>query len=278
MLPIAQCSPPDSDASHVFYVSSHGCAGDHWISWFSKALNSHPEIMIFMGESSRQKYLNERSRKERPPLIPFTHFLAELGGDHDAIGECYAYRAYQLEELWPVFQDQVRFVNLVRHPYCWLHFYVTWRCGNLGVPMEVTGPIDHEWNVVQHALFKELGLKPYTRNDIEIWSSYQGMSILNRMVSDLHPGVRNECLERIVKDPELFTDIVDYLTHGRVLFDEELLRKIYGWVYTPFRDRPPQRVVPAEIFIKWPDWKKEAFDRIVNQNTRDMFLQYGYTL
>lgn len=264
--------------SHVFYVSSHGSADDHWFNWFAKALNAHPEIMIYFGESARQKYMNERSRKERPDLALFTRFLADLGRAYLAIGDCYSYRAYQLEQLSETFQSNVRFVNLVRHPYCWLHFYVTWRCTNMGMAQGITGPLDHEWSVVRHDILSELDLKPYTRDDVEIWTSYQGMLILNRMVSDLRPNVQNYCLEKIVQAPQLFNDIVGYLTHGRVQFEPALLELIYSWIHTPFRNGLRKRVVPDEEYAAWPDWKKEAFQIIVNDETRSMFEQYGYQL
>ncbi|MBD9362046.1 hypothetical protein [Methylomonas fluvii] len=264
--------------SHVFYVSSHGSADDHWFNWFAKALNSHPDIMIYFGESVRQKYLNERSRKERPDLIQFTRFLADLGRAYLAIGNCYCYRAYQLEQLWDVFQQDVCFVNLVRHPYCWLHFYVTWRCGNMGMPLGNSAPLDHEWSVVNHEVLSALNLKPYTREDVDIWSSYQGMLILNRMVSDLRSDVRNYCLEDIVKSPDLFNKIVSYLTHGRVQFDSVLMELVYSWVYTPFRGGLPKRILPREEYALWPDWKKYAFKKIVNEEAMQMFEGYGYIL
>lgn len=264
--------------SHVFYVSSHGSADDHWFNWFAKALNAHPEIMIYFGESVRQKYMHERSRKERPDLVHFTQFLADLGRAYQAIGDCYSYRAYQLEQLWETYGSHVRFVNLVRHPYCWLHFYVTWRSTNMGMPQGVNGPLDHEWSVVRHDILSELDLKPYTRNDVEIWASYQGMLILNRMISDLRPNVQNYCLEKIIKQPALFNDISRYLTHDRVQFDSALLELIYSWIHTPFRQGLKKRVLPDEEYGLWPNWKKDAFRKIVNIETLSMFEQYEYIL
>jgi len=67
------------DYSKVFYVSSHGMAGDHLFDWLPKALGSHPEIYTYMGESIRSKYLKERKRNERPDLLEFTNFLYDMG-------------------------------------------------------------------------------------------------------------------------------------------------------------------------------------------------------
>lgn len=265
-------------SSNVFYISSHGLAGDHWFDWFAKALNAHPEILIYMGESVRSKYLRERSRKERPDLIEFTKFLIDFGAPYTAVGECYAYRSYQLEALWGVYGDKTRFVNLVRHPYCWLGYYTGWRCSNMNMPPDNISGVEHEWNVTCHDEIKKYNLKPYNRENVNIWSSYQGMLILNRTVSDLRPGIKNVRLEQIVNEKDVFLEIVDYVTHGRVKYDSRLLYLIYSWVNKPFRKHSIIREFPEKEFALWPEWKKEAFEKIVNKETIDMFKQHGYSL
>ena len=46
------------------FIASHGMAGDLLFDWLPKALQLHPEIYIYMGESIRSKYLKERTRKK----------------------------------------------------------------------------------------------------------------------------------------------------------------------------------------------------------------------
>ncbi|MBF0421765.1 MAG: hypothetical protein HQL73_02110 [Magnetococcales bacterium] len=268
----------DTPISHVFFVTSHGTAGDHLFNWFGKALNAHPEILVYLGESVRQKYFKERSRKERPDPILFTRFLADLGTSYQAVGDCYSYRAYQLELLREAFQNQVRFVNIVRHPYTWLYFYVGWRCSNMRMPPGETGPLDHEWTITRHDEFAQLGLKPYTKGDVSVWASYQGMHILNRMISDQRIGKLNFRLEQVAQDRDCFQGIIDYLTFNRVRFDSALLDLIYGWVHVPFRGSSEVRFDSDTEYASWPDWKREAFSRIVSQEACDMFRQFGYSL
>lgn len=269
-------SPPQT--KHVFYVCSHGSAGDHWFDWFAKALNAHPEIMIYMGDTIRAKYLKERSRKERADLFSFTKFLIDLGSMYTAIGECYAYRSYQLEKLWPKYGDKVRFINLTRHPYSWLGFYVDWRCSNMNMPQENIEGVEHEWSMVCHDEINKFNLRPYTRKDIPIWASYQGMLILNRMISDKRPRVKNVPIENIVDNPLILQQVVSYLTHDRLLFDSLLLEHIYSWVDTPFRNKGKIRDSPAQEYSEWPEWKKEAFQKIIKPNTLEMFKNYDYEL
>jgi hypothetical protein len=262
----------------VFYISSHGSAGDHWFDWLARGLNAHPDVMIYMGESVRSKYLKERSRKERPDLLAFTEFLTDLGKPYRAIGECYAYRAYQLEALLPVHGDRVRFVNIVRHPYCWLSSYVHWRTTNMGMPAGQISAVEHEWSVTRHAEFAALGLQPYGREDIAVWASHQGMHILNRMLSDAAPAVRNLPLETLVADRGAFCDLAAHLTHGRISFPPALLDTIYGWVMTPFRVGGRVLTAPEAERAAWPAWKERAWEALVTPPVRAMFTSWGYQL
>lgn len=259
-------------------MTSHGSAGDHWFDWLAKSLNVSPEIMIYMGDTVRAKYLKERSRKERADIFAFTEFLIDVGAVYTAIGECYAYRSYQLEALIKMYNDQIRFVNIVRHPYCWLGFYVDWRCSNMNMPAENTQGVAHEWSVVCHDEIAAYHLKPYKREDVHIWSSYQGMLILNRMITDIRPGVINHPLEKIVSDPNLLQEIVAFLTHNSVQFTDHELEIIYSWVDTPFIQERKIRHDPELEYQQWPDWKQEAFEKIVTKEVRDMFTSFGYHL
>lgn len=262
----------------VFYVTSHGSAGDHWFDWLARALNAHPDVMIYLGETVRSKYLRERGRHERPEVGAFTDFLFDLGAFYEAIGECYAYRSYQLEPVRARWGDLVRMVNVVRHPYCWLTAYVDWRCTNMGMPADQTSGIDHEWNVVRHSDFLELELEPYKRDDIRIWASHQGMHILNRMTTDVRPGVRNVQLEHLVASRDVFRDAISYLTHERIVFDDALLDRVYRWVSTPFRPRSRILESASQERDRWPTWKVLAFERLVSSSARAVFEAHGYVL
>ena len=77
---------------------------------------------------------------------------------------------------------------------------------------------------------------------------------------------------------ELFREIIDYITHGRVKCDERLLDLIYGWVWTPFRGEAKLRVSPQKLRAEWPDWKVEAFEKLVSQEAQQCFRKLGYDL
>lgn len=267
----------ESPLGHTFYVTSWGYAADHWYAWFVKALNAHPEVMAYLAnEGSRPKYFSERTRAERPDLVKFTQFIADVGMTYTAIGDCYSYRAFQIKELRDKFSDLVPAINLVRHPYCWLEFYVRWRATNMRMPDGNTGPLDHEWSTVRHDVFKELELKSYEKKDVEVWASYQGMFLLNNIKRDVLSGVKQAALEDIIKSPVMFCEIVDYLTQGRVAYDDSLLEKIYSWIWTPFRGEEKIRVVANEKYNSWPEWKQEAFHKIVLNDILMFYRDLGY--
>ncbi len=268
---------PDHDHdTHVFFITAQGYAGDHWYSWLAKALNVHPELFVFLAnEGSRPKYFNERSRAERPELTKFTKFISDIGRIYEGVGDCFSYRAYQMAPLEDAFGDRVRWVNIIRHPYAWLYFYVRWRTSNMRMASGETKPIDHEWNVVQHELYK--GLHPYTKEDVEIWAFYRGLTFLNNhMIRDLNCKTRHLQLEKIISSPENFQEMVSYLTHNRVHFDSQLLALIYGWVFKQFRGEEKVKVVPADAKKTWSAWQLEAFDSLVSTAAINKYNELGY--
>lgn len=279
-------SPIATDAvrdalSHVFYVTSWGYGADHWFAWFVKALNANPEILAYLAnEGSRPKYFpEERSRAQRPDLIKFTRFLADIGMSYKAIGDCYSYRPTMMHALLAEWPDLVRIIQLTRHPYAWLFFHVRWRTTNMHMLGGEGGPLEHEWlHGCDHKLFKRLGLKQYQKEDIEVWTSYQGMWKMNDVAADAKMPIRQIPLEQVVSNRELFCEIIDYLTHGRVSYDKDLLDFVYDWVWTPFRGEQQLRVCPEALRAEWPDWKIEAFEKLVSPEAKECFRQLGYAL
>lgn len=267
--------------SHVFYVTSWGYAGDHWFAWFARALNANPEIMAYLAnEGTRSKYFpEERSRAQRPDLGKFTRFMADVGMTYTAIGDCYSYLPTMMHAVLEVWPNIVRIVQLTRHPYAWLFFHVRWRTMNLRMFGWEHGPLEHEWtHACDHEFFKQLELKPYNKEDIEIWATLQGMQRMNDVVSDLKMPIPQIPIEQVVTNREVFHELIDYITHGRVVYADSLLDLIYGWAWTPFRGEEKLRILPLELRAKWPDWKVEAFEKLVSQEAQDSFLNLGYAL
>jgi hypothetical protein len=265
--------------SHVFYVTSWGYGADHWFSWFVKALNANPEIMAYLAnEGSRPKYFpEERSRAQRPDLIKFTRFFADVGMTYTAIGDCYSYRPTMMHALIEKWPDIVRIIQLTRHPYAWLFFHVRWRTTNMRMLGGEQGPLDHEWRYgCDHDLFQRLGLKPYEKENIEIWTTYQGMWKMNDVASDSKMPIRQIPIEQVVSNREIFIDIINYLTHDRVKYEDRLLDLIYNWVWEPFGGEELLCASPDKLRAEWKDWQIEAFEKLVSIDARNCFLKLGY--
>lgn len=264
----------------VFYVTAWGYAADHYFGWLPKALNSHPEIFALLAhEGSRPKYLKERLRSERPDLVPFTEFLNDMGMTYAAIGDCYSYRATQLISLLsnPTYAN-IPAVNLLRHPVVWLEFYIRWRSGNMRMRAGATDPLAHEWRVANHALFKSLDLKPYDKSEIDIWASYQGMLQLRAIPGELQAFKTHVTIESLIESPELFRNLVTYLTRSKVTLDQSDLDRAYTMVPTLFSGETPVNANPKSLLETWPGWKIDAFRKLFTSEQAFIYRKFGYDL
>ncbi|MBT5413350.1 MAG: hypothetical protein HOK81_01985 [Rhodospirillaceae bacterium] len=268
------------DDYRVFYVTAWGYAADHYFGWFPKALNLHPEIFALLAhEGSRPKYLKERTRAQRPPLMPFTEFLNDMGMTYQAIGDCYSYRAGQMPELLqnPRYKD-IPVVNLVRHPFVWLEFYIRWRAGNMRMRAGGADPLAWEWKVTHHGYFRHLGLEPYAKEEVEVWAAFQGMVQLNNVLGDLPAVERHVPVERVATDRDAFTGLVSYLTKGRCAYEPGDLDRVFTMADTLFRGEEPVDTNPKALVESWPGWKADAFRRLLSRDALDAYKSFGYDL
>lgn len=269
-----------NDDDRVFYVTAWGYAADHYFGWFPKALNLHPDIFALLAhEGSRPKYLKERTRAQRPPLLPFTEFLNDMGMTYQAIGDCYSYRAGQMPELL----DNPRYagipvVNLVRHPFVWLEFYVRWRAGNMRMRAGATDPLAWEWKVAHHATFCHLGLKSYDKDDVHVWAAFQGMTQLNNILGDLPAVQRHIPVEQLATDPAVFADTVAYLTKGRCVYEHADMDRAFAMTATLFRGEEPVETDPLTLKESWPGWKIDAFRALLTPDAIDAYKSFGYDM
>jgi len=262
--------------TNVFYVTSWGHSGDHW---FSKALNAHPEIFVLNSyEGVRAKYFKgEFNRGTRPDILAYTAFLEDMGTDFEAIGECHAYKAHEMCPVQRKYGPAVPIINLLRHPYTWLDFYVRHRVNNLRMPEDSKEAWLHEWNCSRHEMFKELGLKEYRQEETGIWASFQGCFVLNGILLDMETGIRQVRIEEILESPEYFNEVVDYLTKSKCRFSEELLLTVYDFANKIYKGEET-RADPKAVYEKWPKWKREGFEKIVKPEAVEAYRRAGYEL
>jgi hypothetical protein len=268
------------DAYRVFYVTAWGYAADHLFGWFPKALNCHRDVFALLAhEGSRPKYMSERTRGERPGLVPFTEFMNDMGMTYSAIGDCYSYRAGQMSELLSIDRySDIPVVNLVRHPMVWLEYYVRWRASNMRMREGAMDPLEWEWKTACHGYFECLGLPSYERDDIEVWASYQGMFQLNHVLDDIKVVKQNIPVERVADEPETFHSLVRYLCRGTVAFDQADTDMAYSMRDSLFRGESPTETDPAALLAGWPGWKVDAFRKLVSRDALDAYTSFGYDM
>ncbi|MBW1681152.1 MAG: sulfotransferase domain-containing protein [Deltaproteobacteria bacterium] len=260
--------------TNVFYLTGWGHAGDHWLS---KALNAHPEIFVInCYEPARLKYFDDgRGRDTRPDLLTMTAFLEDIGTDYQAIGECHAYRASQMGPIQKKYGDRVPIANLVRHPYTWLDFYIRHRVNNCRMPGTWSGALEHEWQHARHDLFKCLDLRPYTKEQVEIWAAYQGMWLLHNVLVDLDHVDYFVRIEDLLTDRQALKDLVCFLTKGRCSFSENLLDTVYAFAHQVYRGEESY-VDEKTAYQRWPDWKQKAFAVLVPEEVVHAYESLGY--
>lgn len=266
------------DDYRVFYVTSRGCEADHLFSWFHKALNCQRDIFALLAyENSRLKYFGGRNCSEKPSLIPFTEFLNDMGMTYSATGDCYSYSACQMPDLLRIDRyKNIPVVNLIRHPVVWLEFYVRWCTTHMR--MGVIDSLDWEWKTACHTYFEYLSLPGYTKDEIDIWASYQGMLQLNNILSDVHAVQHHFAIEKIAEEPDAFRTLVTYLTQGKVTLDHAGMDNAYSMLPTLFRGKASVECDPGKLVQTWPNWKTEAFRKLVSPKAICAYKSLGYDL
>lgn len=264
----------------VFYATSWGTSADHPFYWFVRALNTHHDIYALPGpEGPRQKYMREWSRAERPPLVQYTEFMNDMGQPFRLVGDCFSYRAGQMPELLKIERyKNIPVVNLPRHPAPWLEYHVRWRASNMRLRAGVVDPLAWEWKSTCHALFEHLGLRRYTKADVEVWTAFQGMMQVNAVCGDYPAVPRHQPIETIFDDPEVFNDVVRYLSHGRIEFDRADLDRAYSSNGVLYQGEELLETDPRTLIESWPGWKVDAFRKLVSADAMKIYRSFGYDL
>mgnify|MGYP000468008397 CR=1 FL=1 len=200
--------------TQVCFITNHGVAGDQAFEWLPRALCANPDVFVYLGESVRAKYFKERGRGERPDPLDFEGFLKDVAGSYELAIEAYSYRAFRLQSV--KFNDpRTRFVNIVRDPLIWLHYFRHWRVINLNQPAGVTTAIDHEWSVLNHGDLAAAGLN-YSRDQVHVWAFLRGIQILNLMVSDKHLSCETVRIEDLYTSFSNFADFLERQSNGKI--------------------------------------------------------------
>ena len=263
--------------SNIFFVISEGYAADHLFSWFSKSLNKHEEVFSLMAhEGSRPKYLNERTRGERPNIINFCEFLKDMGMTFGAIGDCYSYRYQHIKQL----KENKKFQNipvlyLLRNPLVWAYFYQQWRCNNMRMASNKINPIEWEWKTSNHNLFNYLKLRDYKKDEVYIWSFYQALYLLNLQSENLTSKYFiTEKIEDIYENKNKFVKVFKFLTKIKEEISSSFVERIFYDKEKLYNGETKISFKEENILDQFEDWQIDAYNKIVKDSTKKKFENF----
>lgn len=258
----------------ICFIANHGVAADPIFEWLPRALASHRDLFVYLGEGVRAKYFGERGRQERPDIGQYEAFLADVAGSYKCAVECYAYRAFTIDSH-EFNLKSTKVVNVIRNPLIWLSYYTKWRVNNLNQPEGITSALEHEWRVIDHEELMSADLN-YERKDVGRWSFFRGIQILNKMVSDSKLRCRNFPLESLYDSYDDFSAFLSFLSDGEISIGLDTFELSKGYEYQ--RNLESTRYTEAESIISnYEPWQLHALEKYWSKESRYFFETCGYT-
>lgn len=259
----------------VGFVTNHGVAADPMFEWLPRALASHPDIFVYLGEGVRAKHFKERKRNERPLPERYEEFLKDVAGSYLMALEFYAYRAYQIHDVdFSSFDTIV--VNLLRNPHIWLYYYTNWRVKNLNQPWHIKTAIDHEWDHTGHSELRSFGFT-YEREEVDRWSFYRGIQILNKMTSDNTLNCKSFKLEEIYTDFDYFMTFLGCLSGGTLSLPFENYKLSKTYVFN--RDFDSRiHADPRFLIDGYEPWQRQALAEYWSKESKHFFRSQNYSI
>ena len=257
----------------LFFVTSHGSAGDQLFEWLPRSVKAHPDIFIYMGESVRSKYFKERERGIRPSLDSYERFLKDIGGGYVFAGEFYSYRAHNFDGRVPIFSTTVN-VNILRDPLILLYFFTRWIVFNCNLPVSDQSAIAHEFEIIDHDDLQRKGFL-YNKTEVNKWAFLRGIQILNKMISDTKKDNVNYCLEKIYDDFDDFLVFLKEITEQNIIYSQQQFEQ--SKLFSHKRPNFPKKAIKRKDIIQEFDrWHDRAIEKLLNYETRRFFEDVGY--
>ena len=262
----------------IFLLASEGYAADHLFSWFNKSINKHQELFSLLAhEGSRPKYFSERTRGERPDIISYCEFMHDMSMTFGALGDCYSFRIDHFNKLLRSNITDIPLLYLKRNPITWLYFYQKWRSSNMRMGKNKSSPLEWEWLTINHNLFNALKLKEYGQDDVNIWSFYQGLYLLNMFYNQtIDNRIRVERIEDIYSNKKVFHENISYLTKKRINLSQEYIDIVFDKKEELYEGEEVLPCIEKDLVTFWEDWQHEAYQKLVSENTYAKITNDGY--
>lgn len=257
----------------VTFVCNHGVAGDPMFEWLPRVIASNKNTFVYLGEGVRAKYFFERARNERPCVEKYEEFMKDVAGSYLRAVEFYAYRAYDIHKT-KFINRETKIINLIRNPFIWLNYYSIWRISNMGLPKDNNFALDHEWNSIDHESLFKLGFH-YDKGQIDKWSFYRGVQILNKMVSDKNLTCLTLKLEDIFDSYSNFCKFKKFLG-----FNSEKISKVFfnnSKNYKYCRSLNSTYIRDSKSLIQnYKPWQLNALSNLWSKESKSFFSSMKY--
>jgi len=296
-------SRPNGEISY-FFVTSHGLSATTWLAY---SLNLHPAIFCSHGRShpeqglEREEYLRDKAYRlqriefERRQMLAMTlgeylEVQRQTAGMCCIVGNVHGYVLKELKRKLAndTVDANIRIANLVRNPVAYAESYVALVCRRrIDYPEKYQEHLDRAKENI--GLANDLRIPNYNLNDPRRFAFLEACWSISGIAEDLsYKDVPHFRMEDIVSDTEYFMEAVNYLTNGKCVYDQALLEKVFSKKKMNSHREIARRLNisgglsrsedPEEIYIEWPDWKKEVFLVYCRGRNKERFESAGYDL
>jgi len=285
-----------------FIVASRGLTAT---TWFSGALNKHPMIFCCHGRDrpergpeteellQSKRYRDDRldaERRQRKMSLPdYFDTLVRASGGQKILGNVHGFVLVELlDKLAQAgMEENIPIANMVRNPITFIASYTALVCHRQYDYPEKFAAEHLPRAEANREILQQLS-EPESRN-VETFGFVEACQALLKMSSEIDiktiPHIK---MERIVSEPDYFSEIAGYLTKGKCGFYEELLFQIFSQKklnthrgrdqFAGIKEKRETQEEPFLIWENWPGLKKSIFTQIISRETIRKFISIGYDL
>ena len=287
----------------LFFVASRGLTAT---TWFSQALNKHPNIFCCHGRDrpergietakllSQREYREDRlafeQKQRQMSLSQYLQVVKNASSGQEILGNVHG---FVLVELIDKLTEAKRYgdmpiANMVRNPIMFLESYSALVCH-----IKIDYPEKFYNEFMPRAKDNQKVLKRYgvtDLEDVEMSGFVEGCQALVKTGFEIDiDNVPTIIMEKIVSDKKYFAKTAEYLTRGKCCFDDAILEDIFSQgKINAHRDKCRQlnsnlkrSNLSDKPYILWKNWtesKRRIFHHFLEEKQINKFISLGYDL
>ncbi|MFO7558735.1 MAG: hypothetical protein R6X10_07880 [Desulfobacterales bacterium] len=285
-----------------FIVASRGLTAT---TWFSQALNKHPLIFcchgrdrpvrgpetkeLLQSKQYRDDRLDAEQRQRKMSIPDYFDTLIRASSGQKILGNVHGFVLVELlDKLAKAgIKENIPIANMVRNPITFIASYTALVCHRqYDYPEKFAAEHLPRAEVNREFLQK---LAASESENVESLGFVEACQALLKMSSEIdRENIPLIKMERIVAEPDYFSEIAGYLTKGKCRFDEELLIQIFSQQKlnshrgkdksAGIEENKELQDESLQVWKSWPGLKKRIFKKIISRETINKFISIGYDL